>query len=785
MRHYLIILFIGFGLPSIFGQTSNFYYFRTISGIYNDLTNPTEGSAPSPLLRQQMEASYASGDSLIERANARMISNRLCHQEVSIPNSYMLSTMVYNFLQFIDHDIVATQGGGDEANILVPTGDAYFDPDSTGVAVIPFRRTVHIDSISPRTHLNHITAWIDGSVVYGSDDERARWLRSGICGKLKVSASPFGDLLPCNTITGHCGDSLDLDAPEMDHDTDMSGNPREVFVAGDIRANEQPGLTALHTLFVREHNRICDELIASGQCFDEKNYQFARKRVSALIQSILYNELLPILGIDIVSDTYESSLSPDVFNTFATAAYRLGHSMVTDNLMIHDTECGQPLDTLSLSEVFFHPSYIQANGISGLLSGMKRQRQQEIDTRVVSSIRNFLFGQPGAGGLDLAAVNIQRGRDHGVPDFNTVREIFGMDVYENIAQISSDLSVATALTETYLDIDNIDAWIGMVAEDHAPGSPFGPTIKNILTTQFSNMKHADRFFYTRDYLLTNSEKEEISKTRLADVIKRNTDIQVFTNAFKASDCLEQEELVYCNSYGESTSFEWIDIVKINGIDNISGNNHGYGNFTDIVFEAMNGGPLDIFLSPGYGGPAYRERWSIWIDLNADGEFDETEMMYQTNQRRNVVATITLPTGLPIGNRRMRIAMTYFNEIDPCGVIQYGEVEDYTIYIGTQSSSASVRSLVSEIQNPHAVGIKLYPNPVKNFTTVSFNASEEASVTFSLFDVTGRRIEEFHHVCQLGQNEIILDLSGLPNGLYRLTTSLNGEKSQPINLIKID
>ena len=101
--------------------------------------------------------------------------------------------------------------------------------------------------------------------------------------------------LPWNTVTGEYADAIDVTAPGMAND---GGHTTKTFVAGDVRASEHPGLLSLHTIFMKEHNRLCDLLVAQGQTNDETNYQTARKYVGALIQAITYQEFLPAIGVD-------------------------------------------------------------------------------------------------------------------------------------------------------------------------------------------------------------------------------------------------------------------------------------------------------------------------------------------------------------------------------------------------------------------------------------------------------------------------------------------------------
>ena len=507
-------------VTSLSAQNSTDYYKnRTIDGSFNDLSNEDEGMMGKAFLRKGTALYGPDGCSMITGPNPRELSNLLCNQTEDQANKYGLSSLVFTFLQFIDHDITFSEGGGEFSPIRVPQGDPLFDPMNSGMVMIPFTRSkahdgTGSDENNPRQQTNGLTAWMDAGNVYGNDESRAAWLRSGECGKLKVYSTPNGDLLPCNTLSGDCNEEPHESAPHMDMDRDHSGNLRVLFVAGDVRANEQPGLTALHALFVREHNRICDELISFGKCDDEANYQYARKMVNGVIQSIFYNELGPILGLNLGSSSYRRSKSPEIFNSFATTAFRTGHTMVSENIPVIPDECGEISEELTLAQSFFNPSFIQQNGLDGILRGLYSQEQQEVDLHLVSAIRNFLFGPPGAGGLDLAALNIQRGRDHGLPDFNTLRQQFGLKRLRNFRQLTKNSDLREKLEASYGSVNNMDPWVGMLAEDHASNSPFGKTIQQILSAQFKNIRRADRFYYTRDRFISRKDRNEISRTRL-------------------------------------------------------------------------------------------------------------------------------------------------------------------------------------------------------------------------------------------------------------------------------
>ncbi len=133
-----------------------------------------------------------------------------------------------------------------------------------------------------------------------------------------------------------------------------------------------------------------------------------------------------------------------------------------------------------------------------------------------------MFGPPGSGGLDLASLNIQRGRDHGLADYNTVRAAYGLPKVTSFAQITSDPQLQAQLKQLYGSVDNIDLWVGALAENHLRGSSVGPTLKAIISDQFQRLRDGDRFFYLREF--SGKLLQQIDNTTLADVIRRNTDL---------------------------------------------------------------------------------------------------------------------------------------------------------------------------------------------------------------------------------------------------------------------
>ncbi|MCA9114007.1 MAG: peroxidase family protein [Planctomycetaceae bacterium] len=487
--------------------------FRTIDGRNNNPDNPEWGAAGIPLLRRIPAAwpGDGSGETILQepdRPNPRDISNLLVAQDTPATNRRQLTDMLWQWGQFLDHDIDLTLTTQDAGLAPIPVND----PNDPLAPSIPFVRSSFQEGTgtadSPRQQLNSITAFIDASNVYGSDEETAASLREFEGGRLRSSEG--GLLLP----------------------TDDNG----MFLAGDIRANEQVALLTMHTLFMREHNRLVGLLaVRNPTLTDEELYQKARRIVGAEMQIITYREYLPaLLGWFAPSPwgsrRYRPDVDPSITTEFSTAAYRYGHSMLSPELVLVDEDSGET-ETLPLRDAFFNPGFLSSSPerVDQLLLGLTTQPAQELDVRIVDDVRNFLFGAPGAGGLDLASLNIQRGRDHGLPDYNSLREAWGLQRVTSFAEISTDEEIQTHLAELYDSVDSIDPWVGGLAEDHAHrGMSVGRLMAAIIRDQFERLRDGDRFYWIRDPGLRDPDIRGVINLytrRLAEVIEDNTDLE--------------------------------------------------------------------------------------------------------------------------------------------------------------------------------------------------------------------------------------------------------------------
>jgi len=537
--------------------------FRTYDGTCNNLKNPNYGRTGTPFQRILLPE-YARGTVDLPRKRqgdgrelpaARDISNLMASGSNNADNSNTL--LVMQMGQFIDHDLTHTPNYSDEEECCRSDGKfpgsfssekcfpiriSRNDPFWRGVKTcMEFARSLSSPGLNcelqNREQTNQITHWLDGSNIYGSDREEALSLRSGFGGQLKVSRSSRtsrDDLPTCNR-----PGSGDIKACET-----CEGDDDDCYFAGDFRVNEQINLVVVHTLFMREHNRIASEFKRHHPDWDdERLFQEARKVNVAEYQHIVYNEWLPvILGNNFMrlfglfplssghSFDYDDNFDPRINNEFAAAAFRFGHSLVPKTFL--SIEKGRTPKVMNLKEVFFQPKEMKKPGFfDGLLRGLIDEKAKAADSDFVDEIRNHLFEKSDkSGGLDLVALNIQRGRDHGLPGYNKYREIcLGSKAtqWSDFRKTMSPVHVEH-LQRMYRSVDDVDLFVGGFLEQPHQDSLIGPVFKCIIGDQFARLKKGDRFFYDlgvhANTRFSQQELDEVRKASLARLICDNSDV---------------------------------------------------------------------------------------------------------------------------------------------------------------------------------------------------------------------------------------------------------------------
>ncbi|GAU91926.1 hypothetical protein RvY_04086-2 [Ramazzottius varieornatus] len=366
--------------------------------------------------------------------------------------------------------------------------------------------------------------------MYGNKDSDAARLRSGSGGMLKINDSPLIKAQNVVMVPGG-SDALACVAPSPD---------RKCVDAGDIRVNLHTGLVALHSLFLREHNRIAQFLFTRlPGATDETTFQMTRKIVGAMVQHISYKEMIPLIlgrrlyndgrnGVALRDTGYSNSYNPDVDATvtveFAAAAFRL-HTLAGNELpVLQDNGTETPFFLH-----FFNPNmWYKAGVLDQLIAGMARKRAQNFDVDFSFVFQNQMYKPPNRStGFDQLAMNVQRGRDHGVPTYLQMRKFCGLPPINSLSDLERVTSPQNAanLASIYKNINDVDFFAGGMSEKPVNGEGLsGPTFACILTEQFRRLKNGDRFFYENENVFTPSQLQEIRKVSLATIMCLNSPI---------------------------------------------------------------------------------------------------------------------------------------------------------------------------------------------------------------------------------------------------------------------
>ena len=542
--------------------------FRTIDGTCNNILRPLLG-ASNTQFRRVLPAQYEDGISVPvghdQQVNgdpfaapwpsARTVSEAVIDD---LPKFSRVLTHIFMLWgQFVDHDLdLFAEFETEECEescefeescpfcfpITVSPDDPTFGVSgankgdclpltrSVGTCMRPLEKTFEL----ARQQINQLTHYQDASNVYGSTKEDADSLRLFSGGFL---------------IQGGRVNSTKGNLPVGEELSD-SGAP--FFVAGDVRANEHVALTVMHTIWLREHNRIVRELAKINPCWDdERLYQEGRKIVGALMQVITYTEFLPLLLGDTGFKTfvgpytgYSSDVDPAIPNAFATAAFRFGHTLINPIFARLDDE-NKPLSIgpLGLREAFFNPlEYYVSGGTDPILRGLLQDRSREVDEFVNRVLTTQLFAESDDSlGQDLAARNIQRGREHAIPSYREYQK-FCADKFGKSSEFSS-LTTELRLKDLYGSRfnDGIDLWVGGLAEKRLSGSNLGATFSCVIGKTFADIRDGDRFYFENPGVFTDAQRKSLSNIKFSKVICDNGDgiTKIIPRAFETGQ-IEQD-----------------------------------------------------------------------------------------------------------------------------------------------------------------------------------------------------------------------------------------------------
>ncbi|KAL4231588.1 heme binding [Mactra antiquata] len=497
--------------------------YRTIDGSCNNRQHPTWGMSDRDQLRF-LPPDYDDGISVPRQfgftgtplPSPRLISNTIHKALKSRDLRDVTDTMmVMQWGQLLDHDILDTP---------VMQGE--------------------------RKQINQATAYIDASYLYGADSETSKKLRAFKRGFLKMTKDG-------------------LFAPHEDQFNCVKKQANSYCMkSGDERLHVVPGLAAIQILMLREHNRIARILGSiNKQWNDEKIYQETRKIVIAINQHITYAEYLPkILGRQTMkkfslystekgfNTVYDSSKDATISNVFGAAAFRFGHSQITHNIGM--ISYNNSFRSTNIEATFNKPSLLFTDnnlGTDNINRWLCQEKGGKADRFLDAGVRDKLFFDEDGKSFDLASLNIQRGRDHGIPGYNAWRNWCGLPVASHFGTgagglVDIDSDVAERLKHLYSDPNDIDLFTGGLSEHHVHEGRVGPTFACIIGRQFHNLKRGDRFWYENNFRkigFTEDQLNEIKKIKLSHLICRNTNtIYMARNAFNVKSIRNPFTLCY-------------------------------------------------------------------------------------------------------------------------------------------------------------------------------------------------------------------------------------------------
>uniref|UniRef100_A0A671VYG6 NAD(P)H oxidase (H2O2-forming) n=1 Tax=Sparus aurata TaxID=8175 RepID=A0A671VYG6_SPAAU len=481
-------------------------------------------------------------------------------------------------------------------NIPVPKGDPVFDPAATGKVLLPFHRGVWDKESgqspsNPRTQVNLVTAWIDGSSIYGPSSSWSDSLRS-FSGGLLTSGSEWN--MP-NQATGHTFMWSAADPSTGDH------GPQGLYVLGNAWANENMFTAAEGIIWFRYHNYVASKLHEKHQEWsDEKLFQNARKTVVATFQNIALYEWLPAyLGNKTLPPYpgYQKFVDPGISPEFQAAAIRFGITMAPPGVYMRNRTChfreivnidGSLSPAMRLCNNFWKRQSLNVKtgqDVDDLIMGMASQIAEREDNIVVEDLRDFMYGPLRFTRTDLVAMTVQRGRDFGLRSYTAVRKALDLPPINTFEEINPELNstnpqllqdVAALYSR---DISKLELFPGGLLESlDGPG----PVFSAIILDQFERMRNGDRFWFEnkQNGLFTDEEIQMIRNVSFHDVLIAVTSAEasdIQDNVFFWHDgdpCAQPTQL------NASMLYPCTNATKLDYFD---GSQAGFGIFIIVLF----------------------------------------------------------------------------------------------------------------------------------------------------------------------------------------------------------
>ena len=532
---------------------------RTADGSWNKVVrgpdgrfDPMVGAAYTRFFRnvgdeRGLEAVRPRTDPATSPVNVRDVSRQIFAPDGERQLVPFLNLWAAVWIQFMNHDWIShgnSDGGRTES---IPLADDDPIRQRYGIDHVAARRSEDdptrqpVDGDRPPTFINEVTHWWDGSQLYGSDRHTQARVRSGAGGKLTVTDA---GLLPVDPETG----------------TELTGFSRNWWVA----------LGAIHTLFVREHNAICDRLAAAHPDWgDEALFQTARLVNAAVMAKIHTVEWTPaILPNGTLHDAMFTNWFGLVTNLFGgkrkkaleeipianrelggilgnpqgrfadfglseefTAVYRM-HSLLPDSVRVYRQGEPEPVADIPLMRTRHAASaaLIAEHGIESIALSLGVQQAGALVNNNYPAVL-LDMSIPGEPVVDLGALDLFRDRERGVPPYNQLRAELGLNRVRSFDELTENAGLAAKLRALYGQhadgsdrVEDMDLLVGTLCEGHRPpGFGFGETLFQIFILNASWRLLGDRF-YTDDFregVYTREGLDWIDEATLKSVLLRH------------------------------------------------------------------------------------------------------------------------------------------------------------------------------------------------------------------------------------------------------------------------
>ncbi|XP_059917302.1 dual oxidase 1 [Gadus macrocephalus] len=596
----VMLVFLGLLVIQIC-QSKNDWEVQRCDGWYNNLGYPNRGAVGSHLMRL-MPAHYSDGVAHPiqepQHPNPRLLSRALTAGPSGLPSARNQTVLSVFFGYHLTFEIFDSRMPGcppEFMNIDIPKGDPVFDPSSTGEVELPFHRGPWDKDSgqspnNPRVQVNLVTAWIDGSSIYGPSSSWSDTLRS-FSGGLLASGHQWN--MPGQDV--HLRMWSAPDPSTGDH------GPAGLYEFGNAWANENLFTAAEGIIWFRYHNYLALRLkMEQPGWSDEKLFQHARKTVVATLQNIALYEWLPVyLGNRTLPlyPGYQKFVDPGISPEFEVAAIRLGITAVPPGVYMRNRTChfrevvnadGSLSPALRLCNSFWKRESVNmrtGQDVDDLVMGMASQIAERTDNVVVEDLRDYMYGPIRFSRSDLVALTIQRGRDFGIPTYSEVRQALDLPAIMTFGEINPELNRSNPqlfrdVAELYDgDVSKLELFPGGLLEAlHGPGAVFS----RVVLDQFERIRNGDRFWFEnrQNGLFTPSEIQALRKVTYHDVLVAVTgaeagDVQEHVFLWMNGDPCPQPAQVNASGLHPCTPF-----TTLNYFD---GSKAGFGIFVVCLF----------------------------------------------------------------------------------------------------------------------------------------------------------------------------------------------------------